>query len=302
MDNNHIYILLLIICSVFIILYIIFQLYGVRISEYSLVLPGLSSDLDGFTILHLSDLHNKRFGKNQSHLFHLINQQDFDIIALTGDMISKHNPKRERLAEFLQQLNDPANKTSDKTKLFVYGNHELWLDRSTDDLMLNNHIHILFNDVFHQDGYTSSRQDHVPADPETAGIWFIGVDDPHRGDPDLASALQKITKKNQQPVILLAHAPAIISEAAENNIDLVLTGHTHGGQVRLPLIGALYAPGQSLFPKYSYGLYQSGRTAMIINGGLGESNLPLRFANRPEIVLIHLHSASDNKRLKSHLS
>jgi len=69
-------------------------------------------------------------------------------------------------------------------------------------------------------------------------------------------------------------------------VDLALVGHTHAGQVRLPFIGAVVAPGQGLFPEYDYGLFTSGSTMMIINAGLGESHLPIRFNNRPEIVLV----------------
>lgn len=92
------------------------------------------------------------------------------------------------------------------------------------------------------------------------------------------------------PRILLSHSPNIFSEAVEQGIDLILVGHTHGGQVRIPLIGSLVVPGQGLFPKDDYGKFTTQRTTMIISGGLGESLLPIRLGIRPEIVLLKLKS------------
>ncbi|MGI6582793.1 MAG: metallophosphoesterase, partial [bacterium] len=88
--------------------------------------------------------------------------------------------------------------------------------------------------------------------------------------------------------VLLAHAPDIFPAAAEAGLELVLVGHTHGGQIRLPFVGAVLAPGQGLLPHYDYGPFTEGGTTMIVNGGLGESLLPVRFNLRPEIVLVTL--------------
>ncbi len=98
------------------------------------------------------------------------------------------------------------------------------------------------------------------------------------------------------PKFLLAHAPNIFSSAVQSKIYLVMAGHTHGGQVRLPFLGAIIVPGQGFFPELDYGLFSSGNTTMVINGGLGESVLPVRFFNRPEIVLITLEAASRDSR------
>ncbi|MDP1808372.1 MAG: hypothetical protein Q8L35_02420 [Actinomycetota bacterium] len=89
----------------------------------------------------------------------------------------------------------------------------------------------------------------------------------------------------------LAHSPNIFKSAARHDIDLVFVGHTHGGQVRIPGLRALYAPGQGFWPKYDHGLFSSGKTTMVVSAGLGESSLSIRVAMRPEIVLVKLVSA-----------
>ena len=90
--------------------------------------------------------------------------------------------------------------------------------------------------------------------------------------------------------LLLSHRPELFDTYADHDIDLVLSGHAHGGQFRLPLIGGLVAPDQGLFPKYDAGLYSEGNTSMIVSRGLGNSIIPVRFNNRPEVVLIELKS------------
>jgi predicted MPP superfamily phosphohydrolase len=88
--------------------------------------------------------------------------------------------------------------------------------------------------------------------------------------------------------ILLSHAPERFDSYVEAGFDLVLAGHAHGGQFRLPLLGGLYAPGQGVFPKYDSGIFAIGRTDMVVSRGIGNSVIPVRFANRPEVILIVL--------------
>ena len=90
--------------------------------------------------------------------------------------------------------------------------------------------------------------------------------------------------------VLLSHRPELFETYVENNIDLVLSGHTHGGQIRLPVIGAVVVPDQGFFPKYDAGLFKSGNTNMIISRGLGNSLIPIRINCRPELVIVTLES------------
>lgn len=240
--------------------------YSIVIKRYTIAIPNLPADFQGFTILHISDLHNKEFGDDQKEILNLINQEKFDLVAVTGDLIDKHNPKSASAIKLL------ANLSSTPT-FFVPGNHEWWtgfqmredLERLGITILENNTQKIVRGNSF---------------------FWLLGVDDPYLGRDRLDIALKDVD--DFAPKILLAHAPNIFSTAVNNQIDLILVGHTHGGQVRIPFIGAVIVPGQGWFPEFDYGLFSSQTTKMIINGGLGESGLPIRFNMRPEIVLIKL--------------
>jgi predicted MPP superfamily phosphohydrolase len=102
--------------------------------------------------------------------------------------------------------------------------------------------------------------------------------------------LSKLTENQTGFTLLLSHRPDFFAEYANNNIDLTLTGHAHGGQFRIPFIGGLYAPGQGLFPTYDSGLYKKDSSQMIVSRGIGNSSFPFRFNNRPEIILVKLQS------------
>ena len=126
-------------------------------------------------------------------------------------------------------------------------------------------------------------------------ITLLGVNDPSFqtdylfGDSEtvMQSKLQDIIKEDTY-TILLSHRPELFEVYTESKVDLVLSGHAHGGQFRLPFVGGLVAPNQGLFPKYDAGLYTEENTNMIVSKGIGNSILPFRFNNRPEVILIEL--------------
>ena len=132
---------------------------------------------------------------------------------------------------------------------------------------------------------------------DTEEITLIGLSDPDftiKGDvfreaPAMVSTkLNNLADDENSYTILLSHRPELFESYVHCNIDLVLSGHAHGGQFRLPFIGGLIAPNQGLFPQYDAGLYTSGSTNMIVSRGLGNSIIPIRFNNRPEVVVIEL--------------
>jgi hypothetical protein len=250
---------------------IFFYLYretnSVMVKEYTIIMKNLPPEFEGFTILHLTDLHSKRFGTNQQQLLELINKQQFDLIAITGDLVQRHEPEVAPADELLVGLN-----SSDI--YYVRGNHEIWAGYSE------------LEDILNKNGVTILNNRSVKLQVENDFIQLAGVDDPSLGMARLDSALAGLTE--DAPVILLAHSPAIFDEAVDKNIELILVGHTHGGQIRLPFLGAFYIPGQGFFPEYDYGIFSSKNTTMLINAGLGESGLPLRINMKPEIVIITL--------------
>ena len=127
-------------------------------------------------------------------------------------------------------------------------------------------------------------------------IYILGIDDPSFREDYLfgdaasvtSSALSELQNESDGYTILLAHRPELFETYVDAGVDLVFSGHAHGGQFRLPFIGGLVAPNQGFFPKYDAGLFSKGSTTMIVSRGVGNSVIPIRFNNRPEIILVTL--------------
>lgn len=169
---------------------------------------------------------------------------------------------------------------------YVTGNHEAWIGSKFSELeekLLDENVHILHDQV-------------IKLEKGGQTVQIAGLDDPDFTDRDYAlqqSMLQ--TKLNQMNLsgeycILLSHRPETFEAYVMEHIDLVLSGHAHGGQFRLPFIGSVVAPNQGLFPKYDAGIYTKNNTTMIVSRGIGNSIIPVRFNNRPEIVVVTMKS------------
>lgn len=248
--------------------YYFFERNSVAVKRYTVNIKNLPSEFEGFTILHLTDLHSKVYGDNQKGLTKIIGREQFDIVAVTGDLVDQNNPSVKPAVDLIKYFNKPV--------YFVPGNHDWWTNYTSKEPLRSLGVKILENKaekIVRGDNY----------------LWITGVDDPFTGRDDLGKALMDVEDR-EMPTLLLAHTPKIYQEAVDKEVDLVLVGHTHGGQVRIPFTGAINIPGQGWFPEFDYERFQSGKTTMIINGGLGESMIPLRIHNRPEIVLVTLSS------------
>jgi hypothetical protein len=246
-----------------------YQIHSIVVTRYTIPVKSLPSNFKDFTILHMTDLHSKYFGADQQQLLELINCQQFDLVALTGDFVDKNRLQTKPAIKLVEGLKD-------KPIYYVSGNHDWRSNFKIKSPLQSLGVHVLDNRG-------------VKIKKNGQHIWLLGVDDPYTGRDDLHKALKIVD--DDAIKILLAHAPNIYQPASKEKIDLLLVGHTHGGQIRLPFIGAIVAPGQGLFPKYDYGLYRFGSTQMVINGGLGESSLRIRFNTKPEIALITLQPA-----------
>ena len=244
----------------------------------------LPDAFDGYRIVHLSDLHNKEFGRDQQHLVAIIEGQKPDLIAITGDIIDSRRYNTEPVLELVRRCTQIA------PTYFVTGNHEWRLKKLEvlKELLEENGVHIL------QDAYAAITKGENE-------IYVVGIDDPASENPayyaGASTAERKIIKalegieKTGAFKILLAHRPEMFSLYSSYQFDVILSGHAHGGQVRLPFIGGLVAPGQGLFPKYTAGKYEKGDSVMIVSRGLGNSIFPQRLFNRPEVVVITLKKA-----------
>jgi hypothetical protein len=250
--------------------YIYYQTHSIRLTRYAVNVAGLPARLDGLTILHLSDLHSKEFGRDQARLATMLGALDFDIAVLTGDFIDAVKQVKQPALEVAAALRG-------KPAFYVFGNHDMRPECDSTAELRALGVQVLRD----QAAYVAVRGERV---------WVLGVDCAYSTARGFDGVLRQV--EAGQTILLLAHAPGVFEQAMATGVDVVFAGHTHGGQIRLPFVGAIYAPGQGLFPKQSWGLYRSGRTTMIVNAGLGESIVPFRFHCRPEVVLVTLHSGA----------
>ncbi|MBR0451264.1 MAG: metallophosphoesterase [Oscillospiraceae bacterium] len=238
---------------------------------------------DGFRIVQVTDLHDAVFGEGQSELLQTIKEQGPDIIALTGDFTGEKDADPEDAVRFLEKLPEIA------PCFYVTGNHEY---RLTED-----HYTKLINGIT-DSGIHFLNNCTMDVERNDERIQVVGVEDPalmgeHHRALDGAKLAKEIKDSLFDPnifTVLLVHRPEHLHVYAQAGVDLVLCGHSHGGQMRLPLVGAFYVPSQGLFPKYDRGLFREGDTQMFICSGLGNSVVDKRMLCPPEIAVITLKS------------
>lgn len=257
-----------------------FENNAITVSEYEIASEKLPESFDGFVIVHLSDLHNKAFGENQKRLIKHVKAQNPDMIVITGDLIDSNRPDVEKGLLLVEEAVKIA------PVYFITGNHDNWLS-DTNTFALFQGLEQLGVRVL------DDERTELYLEDETECISLLGVDDDTVSDTSrLRETLSELTAQNEsQPVftLLLAHQPQRLPDYGEYEIDLVLSGHAHGGQFRIPLVGGFVAPDQGFLPKYTKGLYEENGTKMIVSAGLGNSVIPQRLLNRPEVVKITLN-------------
>ena len=252
---------------------------ALELNTYTINSPLLPESFDGFRIAHVSDFHNTEIGKDNEKLLSMLQDANPDIIAITGDLIDSRNTDVEVALQFIQEAVKIA------PCYYVTGNHE---SRISEYSVLKAGMETA-GVVILEDARTE-----ISLGGET--ITLIGVNDPSFRTNDLSgdsvtvmdAKLTQLHGDDNEFTILLSHRPELFDTYVKNNIDLVLSGHAHGGQFRLPFIGGLVAPHQGMFPEYDAGLYTEGNTNMIISRGVGNSIFPFRINNRPEVILIEL--------------
>ena len=253
---------------------------ALELNTYTISSRGLPDAFDGYRIAQVSDLHNAEFGDGNQRLLDMLREAEPDMIAITGDLIDSRKTNIAVALAFAEEAVRIA------PCYYVSGNHEARVPEYRE-----------LKAGLEAAGVTVL--DDARAEIEISGksITIIGVNDPSFLADYLTSdaavmdrKLSELSSEDASFTILLSHRPELFDTYAAHEMDLVLTGHAHGGQFRLPLIGGLIAPNQGLFPKYDDGLYSEGNTNMIVSRGLGNSIIPFRFNNRPEVVLIELKS------------
>ncbi len=238
----------------------------------------LPAAFNGYKIALVSDVHNAEFGKNNSRLLARIKKEAPDMIAITGDLIDPRKNDLRKAQTLVRGLTEIA------PCYYVTGNNEALVGEE----------YAALEKVLLDAGVTVLHDRAVELTKNGDTVWLAGLDDPDFTDRHTAVQKDMLQTRLRRLEllegyrILLSHRPETFEAYAAEGIDLALTGHTHGGQFRLPFIGGIAAPNQGFFPKYDAGVYTQGDTTMVVSRGIGNSVIPVRFNNRPEIVLVTL--------------
>ena len=238
----------------------------------------IPKSFDNFSIIQISDLHDAEFGENQKNLIERVKEIDPDIIVITGDFIdfSRYNIKNS--SNFISGVSDSYN------VYYVPGNHEAALKSRYEEV----------RDNLQKAGATVLDNENYKICKDNKCINLIGIQDisfiENKDENILKNTISEL-KNESLYNILLSHRPNLWKIYEKAGMDLVLSGHAHGGQIRLPFNNGLYAPDQGVFPQYTSGDNEFGNTLVVISRGLGNSRFPFRVNNRPEIVNIILHSS-----------
>ena len=268
-------------CLVFIILIILWIIRGnitVETTNISISNEKIPEGFNGFTIAHISDLHNARFGKENAELLKKIKSASPDIIIITGDLIDSRHTNTKVGTEFA------VNALKIAPVYYVNGNHESRLSEYKDieNELLQAGVNVLINKTVEIQRFDDK-------------IIISGIEDPafyslNNSENTIKNLLKSFKFESDYFSILLSHRPEAFDAYAESKFDLIFSGHAHGGQFRIPFAGGILAPGQGLFPKYDSGLYSEGDTSMIVSRGLGNSIFPFRINNNPEIIIAKLYN------------
>lgn len=266
-----------IIILVLIVLLVIVYNKKIVISNITYKNSKIPASFYGYKILQISDLHNAEFGKNQKTLIEKTKEIDPDIIFITGDLIDSYNTNIDISMKYIDGITDIA------PIYFIPGNHESRIESYNElcDRLTSSGVKILNNkNVFIQ--------------KDSSSIGLIGLDDPafiqtSNQDELFKKLLVDLSKDIDSDFkMLLSHRPEKIVDYKDAKVDLVFSGHAHGGQFRIPFVGGLLAPNQGFFPKYTSGIYKEDNTSMIVSRGLGNSIFPFRINNSPELVVVTL--------------
>ncbi|MGE7624751.1 metallophosphoesterase [Viridibacillus sp. NPDC096237] len=247
---------------------------GLVTTTYKIESKKLPKSFDGMRIVQVSDLHDATFGNEQERLIKEVLEAKPDVIFLTGDIIDCN---RYDLESSMQAV---AGFVKIAPVYYVTGNHEIAVNRVPEikEALTELGVKVLSNST-------------IPFEKGGETIQIVGIEDPLAGTDTqemLDTAL--LHQSNTTFKLLLAHRPENMKIYAENNIDIAFSGHAHGGQFRLPGVGGLIAPGQGFFPKYTSGTIETDNMTQVISRGLGNSLMPVRLFNLPEVVVVELHS------------
>ena len=270
---------IIIIVLLMIIIWVVWTNINFTTTHYKINNEKIPEAFSEYKIAEIADLHNHKWG---DRIIKTLEKEKPDMIAITGDFVDSSHTDFQVALDFVEKAKEIA------PIYYVTGNHEAWIENYSDlEEKLNDAgVHMM-----------DDRREWL--EKNNKKINLIGVQDPDFVERDIVEGIQEeVIKTKLQPLldenhynIVLCHRPELFQGYVEVGADLVLTGHAHGGQVRIPFVGGLVAPNQGFFPKYTEDVYHKNRTDMVVSRGLGNSIIPVRINNMPELVIVELNKS-----------
>ncbi len=255
------------------IIWVVFTNTHIQTTRLEIKNSNILSGFTGYKIAVIADLHNKDWGNK---LIKPLEDEAPDIIVIVGDLIDSSHTDLDIALDFIGNAKQIA------PVYYVSGNHEAWSNQyeTLKESLLEEDIIVLDDEKL----LLSHNNDE---------IMLLGLQDTdfnNRNKTSIDNKLKELIGDYKGYKILLSHRPEYFESYITSGIDLALTGHAHGGQVRIPFIGGLVAPNQGFLPKYTSGVYSKGSTDMVVSRGLGNSIIPIRINNTPELVIVKLNN------------
>lgn len=254
------------------------QCWGLQVTHTEAALDRLPAEFDGYKIVHLSDLHGHEYGEGSEKLLSLVREQKPDLIVITGDLIDQDS-QLQMIPALAKGLAAVA------PTYYVTGNHEWGLGTGTVKELKN---------LLAQCGVMPLSNQYELLERNGARMVLAGVDDPN-GYADQTTPEELYARiENNAPglfTLLLAHRNDRFGQYADAGYDFVMSGHGHGGIVRLPFVGGLVGTNRQFFPRWTSGIYTLGDSTLFVSRGLGNNTVPFRgfrVFNRPELAVVTL--------------
>ena len=255
-----------------------------KVNRIKIEVDGLPLGFDGARVLHLSDLHNSFFGKDNMELTEKVDDMRPDYIFVTGDCIDRFTKNGDAFISFVKNIEGRY------PVYYSLGNHDVTVLRTDGDVFSE------FRETIVSLGVTVIDDENVTLERDGGCIRLYGFtpvrDENLHGVKVSAETLREKLGEcpKNETVFLLAHEGGFFDAFADWGADITFSGHIHGGIVRLPFLGGVFGDGGRLFPKYCAGVYEKDGKIMNLSAGLGYTKFKFRFMNPPEMTLIKLKS------------
>lgn len=252
--------------------------HEISLERHNIRLARLPEQFHGLRIAQISDLHYAEYSEPffLREVVDRVNSLRPDVVVLNGDYITEGFFLRRDTMAFAYRCVEVLSKIQCPLRYAVLGNHDsTFAEPAVIDALKIHQIPLLFNSF-------------VPLERDGKRIWFAGTGDVVARKMDLSAAVPPASRIDGEPVILMVHEPDVLPHVAKHNVDLMLSGHTHGGQVRFPFLPPLTVMLPTFGKIYVEGLFRLGPTQLYVNRGIGTVALPFRFNCPPEITEITL--------------